>query len=42
MLEAFAKTAADPDFPPVGVIVFVGQRSFDGLTPMTRWRVGVI
>jgi phthiocerol/phenolphthiocerol synthesis type-I polyketide synthase D len=30
VLEAFAKTAADPEFPPVGVIVFTGQRSFDG------------
>ena len=30
VLEAFAKTAADPELPPVGVIVFVGQRSFDG------------
>ena len=30
MLEAFAKTAADPELPPVGVIIFVGQRSFDG------------
>ena len=28
--EAFAKTAADTELPPVGVIVFVGQRSFDG------------
>ena len=30
VLEAFTKTAADPDLPPVGVIVFVGQRTFDG------------
>ena len=30
MLEAFAKTAADPELPPAGVIVFVGQRFFDG------------
>ena len=30
MREAFAKTAADPELPPVGVIVFVGQRSLDG------------
>ncbi len=30
VLEAFAKTAADPELPPVGVIVFVGQRSLDG------------
>jgi phthiocerol/phenolphthiocerol synthesis type-I polyketide synthase D len=29
VLEAFAKTAADPELPPVGVIVFVGQRFFD-------------
>ncbi len=30
VLEAFAKTAADPELPPVGVIVFAGQRTFDG------------
>ena len=30
MLEAFAKTAADPGLPPVGVVIFVGQREFDG------------
>jgi phthiocerol/phenolphthiocerol synthesis type-I polyketide synthase D len=30
VLEAFAKTASDPEFPPVGVVIFVGQRSFDG------------
>jgi phthiocerol/phenolphthiocerol synthesis type-I polyketide synthase D len=30
VLEAFAKTAAEPELPPVGVIVFVGERSFDG------------
>ncbi len=30
MLEAFAKTAADPDLPPAGVVVFVGQRPFHG------------
>ena len=30
VLEAFAKTAADPELPPVGVIVFAGQRPFDG------------
>ena len=30
MLEAFTKTAADPELPPIGVIIFVGQRSFDG------------
>ena len=29
VLEAFAKTASDPEFPPVGVVIFVGQRSFD-------------
>jgi phthiocerol/phenolphthiocerol synthesis type-I polyketide synthase D len=29
VLEAFAKTAANPELPPVGVIVFVGERSFD-------------
>jgi phthiocerol/phenolphthiocerol synthesis type-I polyketide synthase D len=30
VLEAIAKTAAEPELPPVGVIVFVGQRVFDG------------
>ncbi|HYB36145.1 MAG TPA: type I polyketide synthase [Mycobacterium sp.] len=30
VLEAFAKTAADAELPPLGVIVFVGQRPFDG------------
>jgi phthiocerol/phenolphthiocerol synthesis type-I polyketide synthase D len=30
VLEAFAKTAEDPQLPPAGVIVFVGQRCFDG------------
>ena len=30
VLEAVAKTAADPDLPPAGVIVFLGQPSFDG------------
>ncbi len=30
-LGAVAKAAADPDFPPVGMIVFVGERSFDGI-----------
>ena len=30
VLEAFTKAAADPELPPVGVIVFVGQRAFDG------------
>jgi phthiocerol/phenolphthiocerol synthesis type-I polyketide synthase D len=33
VLEAFAKTAADPELPPVGLIVFVGKRSFDGTDP---------
>lgn len=28
--EAFATAAADPEFPPVGVIVFAAQRPFDG------------
>lgn len=30
VLAAFAKTASDPELPPVGVVVFVGRRSFDG------------
>jgi phthiocerol/phenolphthiocerol synthesis type-I polyketide synthase D len=30
VLEAFAKTAADPKLPPVGLIVFAGQQPFDG------------
>ncbi|MGE5695635.1 MAG: SDR family oxidoreductase [Candidatus Sericytochromatia bacterium] len=30
VLEAFAKTVAEPELPPVGVIVFVGQRLFEG------------
>ena len=30
VLEAFAKTAAYPELPPVGVIVFAGQHCFDG------------
>ena len=30
VLETFAKTAADAELPPIGVIVFVGQRPFDG------------
>jgi phthiocerol/phenolphthiocerol synthesis type-I polyketide synthase D len=30
VLEAFARTAAAAELPPVGVIVFVGQRPFDG------------
>ncbi len=33
VLEAFAKAAADPELPPVGIIVFVGKRSFDGTDP---------
>jgi phthiocerol/phenolphthiocerol synthesis type-I polyketide synthase D len=31
VLESFAKTASDPELPPVGVVIFVGQRSFDGV-----------
>ena len=31
--EAVAKTAADPELPAVGVIVFVGKSSFDGTDP---------
>jgi phthiocerol/phenolphthiocerol synthesis type-I polyketide synthase D len=30
VLEAFAKTAGDPELPPTGVIVFAGQRAFEG------------
>jgi phthiocerol/phenolphthiocerol synthesis type-I polyketide synthase D len=30
VLKAFAKTTAEPEHPPTGVIVFVGQRVFDG------------
>jgi phthiocerol/phenolphthiocerol synthesis type-I polyketide synthase D len=30
VLEAFAKTTADPELPPAGVIVLLGQHSFDG------------
>ena len=30
VLEAFAKTAADAELPPLGVIIFVGQHPFDG------------
>ena len=30
MLEAFAETAADPNHPPVGIVVLVGQQTFDG------------
>jgi phthiocerol/phenolphthiocerol synthesis type-I polyketide synthase D len=33
VLEAVAKTAADPELPPAGLIVFVGKRSFDGTDP---------
>jgi phthiocerol/phenolphthiocerol synthesis type-I polyketide synthase D len=33
VLQAVAKAAADPKFPPVGIIVFVGKRSFDGTDP---------
>ena len=29
VLEAFAKTAADPGLPPAGVVIFVDQREFD-------------
>ena len=39
--EAFAKTAADPELPPMGVIIFAGQRSFDGtdsVDALTRGR----
>jgi phthiocerol/phenolphthiocerol synthesis type-I polyketide synthase D len=41
VLEAFAKTASDPDIPPVGVAIFVGQRSFEGVDaddPLGRTR----
>ena len=30
VLEAFAKTAEDPELPPAGVVIFVDKRSFDG------------
>jgi phthiocerol/phenolphthiocerol synthesis type-I polyketide synthase D len=30
VLNAVARTATDPDLPPAGVIVFLGQPSFDG------------
>ena len=30
VLEAFAKAAADPELPPVGVILLVERRAFDG------------
>jgi phthiocerol/phenolphthiocerol synthesis type-I polyketide synthase D len=33
VLGAVAKAAADPEFPPVGMIVFIGERSFDGNDP---------
>jgi phthiocerol/phenolphthiocerol synthesis type-I polyketide synthase D len=33
VVKAFAKVAADPELPPVGIIVFVGTRSFDGTDP---------
>jgi len=33
MREAVAKTAADPEFPAAGLIVFVGQSSFDDADP---------
>ncbi len=29
VLEAFATTAADPELPPVGVVIFVGRHPFD-------------
>ncbi|MEO8814698.1 MAG: type I polyketide synthase [Mycobacterium sp.] len=30
VLEAFAETAANPELPPVGIIIFAGQNTFDG------------
>ena len=33
VLEAFAETASDATRPPVGVLVFVGHRAFDGTDP---------
>jgi phthiocerol/phenolphthiocerol synthesis type-I polyketide synthase D len=39
--EAFAKIAGDPELPPVGVIIFAGQRLFDGtdsVDALTRGR----
>ncbi len=30
VMEAFARTAGDPELPPVGVIVFAGQSASDG------------
>ena len=33
VLGAVAKAAADPELPPVGMIVFVGVRKFDGNDP---------
>ena len=39
VLEAFANTAADPDLPPAGVIVFVGHHPSSGDATPT-WRTG--
>jgi phthiocerol/phenolphthiocerol synthesis type-I polyketide synthase D len=33
VLEAVAKTGAGAEFPPVGMIVFIGEHSFDGADP---------
>jgi phthiocerol/phenolphthiocerol synthesis type-I polyketide synthase D len=33
VLGAVAKAAADPEFPPAGMIVFLGERSFDDADP---------
>ncbi len=33
LLKAIAESAADPEFPPSGMIVFVGKRSFDASEP---------
>jgi phthiocerol/phenolphthiocerol synthesis type-I polyketide synthase D len=33
VIEAFAKTASNPDVPPVGVVMFVGTRSLDATKP---------
>jgi phthiocerol/phenolphthiocerol synthesis type-I polyketide synthase D len=30
VMEAFSKAADDPELPPVGIVVFAGQQSFDG------------
>ncbi|WP_407686788.1 type I polyketide synthase [Mycobacterium sp. HUMS_1102779] len=38
--EAFAKTAADPDLPPRGVVVFLGRRPGDGLDTDAALRRG--